>query len=180
MERSIALIALFAALIGALALLPSFTLGFGVPITAQMLGIMLCGTMLGPRKGALAVLLYLLLIAVGLPIAAGGAGGLGVFARPSVGYLIGFPVAAFVIGLVADRFAQPMDFWPAFVASLVGIATVTVFGVIGMWFMLSVTLPEAAGFALPFLPGDLIKAAIAGGITQGLARARPGLASLRA
>lgn len=179
MERSIALIALFAALIGALALLPSFTLGFGVPITAQMLGIMLCGTVLGARKGALAVLLYLLLIAVGLPIAAGGAGGLGVFARPSIGYLIGFPVAAFVIGLVADRFARPMDFWPAFFASLAGIVVVTVFGIIGMWIMLGVTLPEAMGFALPFLPGDLLKAVIAGGITQGLARARPGLVRLR-
>ena len=69
MERNIALIALFAALIGALALLPGLTLASGIPITAQSLGVMLAGTVLGARKGALAVLLYLGLIAIGLPIA---------------------------------------------------------------------------------------------------------------
>lgn len=180
MERNIALIALFAALTGALALLPSLTLGFGVPITAQMLGVMLCGAVLGARKGALAVLLYLALIAVGLPIAAGGAGGLAVFARPSIGYLIGFPLAALTIGLVADRFARPMEFWPVLVACLAGIVVVTVCGILGMWARLDLTLPQAAAAALPFLPGDLVKAVIAGGITQGLARARPGLVALRA
>jgi biotin transport system substrate-specific component len=181
MERNIALIALFAALIGALALLPGLTLASGIPITAQSLGVMLAGTVLGARKGALAVLLYLALIAIGLPIAANGGAGLGVFTRPSIGYLVGFPVGAFVIGLVADRFAEPMKFWPATVSALVGgMVVVTIFGIIGMWIMLGVTLPEAIAFAAPYLPGDIIKAVIAGGITQALYAARPGLAAIRA
>ncbi|MDR5652176.1 biotin transporter BioY [Ruixingdingia sedimenti] len=180
MERSIALIALFAALIGALALLPGLTLGFGVPITAQTLGVMLCGTVLGARKGALAVLLYLLLIAIGLPIAANGGAGLGVFARPSVGYLVGFPVGAFVIGLVSSRFANPMGFWPATLAALVGgLVVINVFGIIGMWIKLDVTLPVAIGYAAPFMPGDVIKAVAAGAITAALWKARPGLAAQR-
>jgi biotin transport system substrate-specific component len=57
---------------------------------------------------------------------------------------------------------------------------VTIFGIIGMWIMLGVTLPEAIAFAAPYLPGDIIKAVIAGGITQALYAARPGLAAIRA
>ena len=79
MERNVSLIALFAALIAVLGLVPRIELISGVPITAQSLGIMLCGTVLGARRGALAVLLFLLLVAIGLPILSGGRGGLGGF-----------------------------------------------------------------------------------------------------
>ena len=58
MEKNIAYIALFAALIAVLGLIPKITLAFGVPITAQSLGVMLCGTVLGARRGALAVGLF--------------------------------------------------------------------------------------------------------------------------
>ncbi|MFN7599597.1 MAG: biotin transporter BioY, partial [Cereibacter sp.] len=85
MERSLTHIALFAALIAVLGLVPQITLAVGVPITAQSLGIMLCGTVLGARRGALAVVLFLVLVAAGLPLLSGGRGGLGVFAGPSAG-----------------------------------------------------------------------------------------------
>ena len=75
----------------------------GVPITAQSLGIMLCGTVLGARRGALAVLLFLLVAALACPFSAAAAAGIGVFVGPSVGFLIGFPIAAFVAGLVVER-----------------------------------------------------------------------------
>ncbi|TMV86523.1 biotin transporter BioY, partial [Thioclava sp. BHET1] len=65
MERTLTRIALFAALIAALGLLPRLTLGSGIPLTAQSLGIMLAGTVLGARNGALAVLLFLLMVALG-------------------------------------------------------------------------------------------------------------------
>lgn len=181
MERTIALIALFAALIAALAFVPSLQLGSGVPISAQSLGIMLCGTVLGARKGALAVLLFLVLVAAGLPILSGGRGGLAVFAGPTAGYLIGFPIGAFVIGLVADQFARPMTFGPATVGALVGgLVVVNLFGILGMYLLLDLTPAGAVAAALPFMPGDIIKAVIAGGITQGLYRARPELITLRA
>ena len=139
---------------------------------------MLAGTVLGPRKGALAVLLFLALVALGLPLLAGGRGGLGVFAGPTLGYLIGFPLGAYVTGLVARRFDRPMAFGPALTGAFVGgIGVVTFAGILGMAVMMQVNLMTAAGFALPFLPGDLIKAALAAAITATLWRARPALAT---
>ena len=102
MERNVVYIAVFAALIAVLGLLPKLTLISGIPITAQSLGIMLCGTILGAKRGALAVLLFLALVALGLPLLAGGRGGLGVFTTPWAGFLFGFPVAAFVAGLMME------------------------------------------------------------------------------
>lgn len=97
--RDIARIAVFAALIVALGLPGSITVGgSGVPITLQSLGVMLAGAVLGARRGSLAVLVVIALVAVGLPVLAGGRGGLGVFAGPTVGFLIGWLPAAAVIG----------------------------------------------------------------------------------
>ena len=77
MEKTSVLVALFAALIAALGLVPAFPLASGVPITAQSLGVMLCGTILGSKKGGLAALLFIFLTLVGLPLLAGGRGGVG-------------------------------------------------------------------------------------------------------
>lgn len=174
MERSLTLIALFAALIAALGLIPKFTLGFGVPITAQTLGVMLCGTVLGARRGGLAVLLFLALVALGLPLLAGGRGGLGAFATPSVGFLIGWPLGAYVTGVCMENWRVLPVGWAAGVASaLGGIVVVYVFGVAGMMVMLDKTALEALALVSAFIPGDLIKAVVAGLITAGLARARP-------
>jgi biotin transport system substrate-specific component len=83
--RAIARISLLAAMIAVLGLLPTFYLPVtgGVPITAQTLGVMLAGIVLGPRHGALAVLLLIFVVALGAPLLAGGRGGLGVFFAPS-------------------------------------------------------------------------------------------------
>ena len=71
--RDMAQIAVFAALIAALGLPGSITVGFsGVPITLQTLGIILAGAVLGPRKGTAAVLVFLALTMIGLPLLAGG------------------------------------------------------------------------------------------------------------
>ena len=174
MERNLVMVAFFAALIAALGLLPKLTLGFGVPITAQSLGIMLCGTVLGARRGAMAVLLFLLLVALGLPLLAGGRGGLGLFVSPSAGYLFGFPLAAAAAGFVMERWRPPSVFLAAFVASVAGgVVVLFVPGVIGMSITLGKSLPEAAMLGLPFVPGDVIKAVVAGWVTAGLARFRP-------
>ncbi|WP_116600132.1 biotin transporter BioY [Primorskyibacter marinus] len=174
MERNTVLIALFAALIAVLGLIPKITLGFGVPITAQSLGVMLCGTVLGARRGSLAVLLFLLLVALGLPLLAGGRGGLGLFASPTVGFLVGFPVAAFVAGLIVEKTPRlallPAAILGAFVG---GIGVLYLFGIAGMAITLDKSFPEAALLVSPFIPGDLIKAALAGFVTAALAKARP-------
>ncbi|MCU0802633.1 MAG: biotin transporter BioY [Rhodobacteraceae bacterium] len=174
MERNVSYIALFAALIAVLGLVPKIDLAAGVPITAQSLGIMLCGTVLGARRGALAVLLFLALVAAGLPLLSGGRGGLGVFAQPSVGFLIGFPVAAFVTGWVMERttLATGPAAWAASVIG--GIAVLYVFGIAGLSIMLEKSLDEAALIAVAFLPGDALKTVLAGMVTAGLANMRPG------
>ncbi|OAN71858.1 BioY family transporter [Sulfitobacter sp. EhC04] len=174
MERSLTLIALFAALIAALGLIPKFTLGFGVPITAQTLGVMLCGTVLGARRGGLAVLLFIALVALGLPLLAGGRGGLGVFATPSTGFLIGWPVGAFVCGLIMERSRRLPVAWAAGIASVLGgIVVIYVFGVAGLMRALDKSALESLSLVTAFIPGDLVKAVLAGLITAGLARARP-------
>lgn len=173
MERNLTHIALFAALIAILGLIPKIDLAGGVPITAQSLGIMLCGTVLGAKRGALAVLLFLALVAAGLPLLSGGRGGIGVFASPSVGYLVGFPVAAFVIGWLMERTSLSVGMAATLASIIGGIGVLSVFGILGMSVMLEKSLGEAAFLAGAFLPGDLVKAVLAGIVTQTLARMRP-------
>lgn len=180
MERSLTHIALFTALIAVLGLVPRIDLAAGVPVTAQSLGIMLCGTVLGARRGALAVILFLLLVAVGLPLLSGGRGGLGVFASPSVGFLIGFPVAAFVAGWVMQK-TTLAPLWAAMAGSVIGgIGVLYAFGILGMSVMLDKSLAEASYLAIAFLPGDLIKVVAAGFVTQAIAKARPSALMSRA
>ncbi|MGB3147366.1 MAG: biotin transporter BioY [Paracoccaceae bacterium] len=174
MERNLALVALFAALIAALGLIPQIALPFGVPVTAQSLGVMLCGTVLGAKRGALAVLLFLALVALGLPLLAGGRGGVGVFASPTVGFLIGFPVAAFVTGLIVERWrSAPLSLVAGVAALIGGIGVLYIFGIAGLSVVLGKTTAEAAALVVAFVPGDILKAAVAGMITSALARARP-------
>ena len=103
MERTLAHVALFAALISVLGFLPRIDLVAGVPITFQSFGVMLAGAVLGARKGALAVLVFIGLIALGLPLLSGGANLWSVLYTPRIGYVIGFPVAAYVTGWLTQR-----------------------------------------------------------------------------
>lgn len=175
MERNVVYIALFAALIAVLGLIPKITLASGIPITAQSMGIMLCGTVLGARRGALAVGLFLLLVALGLPLLAGGRGGLGVFTTPWAGFLFGFPVAAFVTGLVVEKWRNGNLTVIAGVAAVVGgIGALYLVAIPYYMVMKPAGLREALVVAMaPFMPGDLIKAVLAGFITSALAKARP-------
>jgi biotin transport system substrate-specific component len=166
--RDIVLVALFAAIIVVLGLLPPVTLGFiPVPITAQSLGVMLAGCILGARRGAAAVLLVLLLVAIGLPVLSGGRGGLAVFAGPTAGYLVGWFFGAYVCGLIAERFVKEeeneLSQFLAFLAASVigGIAVVYLFGVPWLAYMSGKAFFETTIASLVFVPGDLIKAFVA-------------------
>ena len=177
MKRDLPLLALFAAVIAALGVLPAVTLLSGVPISAQSMGIMLAGAVLGPKRGALAVLLFLALVALGLPILSGGRGGLGVFMGPTLGYLVAFPIGAFVTGWIAERFARPMDFLPVLAGTIFGGIVITnLIGALGMAVMLKITYPTALGMASAFVLGDVIKAVLTAALTAAVARARPALA----
>ncbi|MEP3275314.1 MAG: biotin transporter BioY [Stappiaceae bacterium] len=175
-DRHLVLIALFAALIAALGLVPAFQVPFlgGVPITAQTLGVMLAGVILGPVRGALAVLLLLFGVALGLPLLAGGRGGLGVFQSPSVGFLIGWPIAAFVTGLIMQKMADANVLVSSIVAAAFGgIIVLYAFGVPGLAIMLKTPLWETFIGAMIYVPGDMIKVVLTGLITQTIARGYP-------
>ncbi len=173
MEKNLTQIALFAALIAVLGLVPKIDLISGVPITAQSLGIMLCGTVLGARSGALAVLLFLFVTIAGLPLLSGGRGGFGLLAGPSVGYIIGFPIAAYVTGWITEHWRASVTISATAGAFLGGFVVLNILGVIGMSVMLDKTVPEAALLALPFAVGDTIKSILAGVISAAIGRARP-------
>src|SRR3989339_2038370 len=95
--------ALFAALTAAVSPI-KIPLGFTpVPITLQTLMVLLSGAMLGPYYGALAMILYILVGALGLPVFAGGGSGIGALLGPSGGYLFSYFIAAFVIGKMLEK-----------------------------------------------------------------------------
>jgi biotin transport system substrate-specific component len=140
--------------------------GFGVPVTLQTLAVMLTGLVLGPGRGGLAVLLYLLLGFVGLPVFSRGPSGLQVLTGPTAGYLVSFPLAVVVVGLVARLVVRrtrrtvwvPLLVIASFVTT---VAVVHGLGVAGLMVNLHLPLPAALGADLPFLPGDLLKDVVA-------------------
>ncbi|MDQ4489566.1 biotin transporter BioY [Sinomonas sp. ASV486] len=177
--RSLALIAVFAALIAASALVPGIPVGsFGVPITLQTLAIMLTGLVLGAGRGAAAVGLYLVLAFAGLPIFSGGRAGLQILAGGSGGYIVGFLVGAFVLGLAAQfiirRFsARRRALWFFLAATLVLVVVVHGLGVLGM--MLNLKLSWNAAFLadLAYYPGDILKNIVAAIAATAVHRAFP-------
>ncbi|MEM7519899.1 MAG: biotin transporter BioY [Pseudomonadota bacterium] len=174
MERSVALIAVFAALMAASGYLPALSLAAGIPITAQTLVLMLAGTVVGAVRGGLAMLLFVGVGALGLPVFAGGKGGLGVFAGPTMGFIIGFPVAAFVTGFVMAQLRRtPVVLAAGVSAVLGGIVVLYVFGIFGFMMITGKDLAFSATTMAVFIPGDLVKAVLAAVITAALARARP-------
>jgi biotin transport system substrate-specific component len=161
--KDIVLIALFAAIMAMLGLAPKIELAFvPVPITAQSLGVMLAGSVLGAKRGALAIVLFLALVAAGLPLLAGGRGGLGVFASPSVGFLIGYPLAAFAVGWLTEIFWRGLTFAKLFAINVGGgVVFLYALGIPGIALVTGSTLKVAAAGSAAFLPGDILKAALA-------------------
>jgi biotin transport system substrate-specific component len=134
-----------------------------VPITGQTFAVLLTGAALGMRLGASGQALYVGAGALGLPIYAGGAGGWDAAqAGGTSGYLIGFIVAAAVVGYMAER-RQDRTFPTMFTAFIAGSFIIYLFGVIGLMLIFDMSVTEAivAG-VVPFVLGDVIKAAAAG------------------
>ena len=144
-----------------------------VPITGQTFAVLLTGAALGMTLGAAGQLLYVGLGVLGAPVFADASGGwdldrgLETITGATSGYLLGFIVAAGLIGYMAER-RQDRTFPTMFTAFLLGSAVIYAFGVIGLMITVDMTLTEAivAG-VVPFLVGDLIKAAFAGVLLPG-------------
>ncbi|WP_295826542.1 biotin transporter BioY [uncultured Microbacterium sp.] len=170
----LARVAVFAALIAVLGLPGSFPVFGGVPITAQTLGVMLAGAVLGPWLGALSVTVLLALVAAGLPLLAGGRGGIAVFLGPSAGYALGWILGAAVIGMLVHAGGRRPVLWRTALAMVAGgIGAIYAVGIPVQSLVTRLPLGETALASLVFLPGDLLKAAVATAIVAALVRAYP-------
>lgn len=138
-----------------------------VPVTLQTLGVLLAGGLLGRRYGPVSVAVYVFVGLVGVPVFAGGASGIGELAGPRGGYLIGFVLAAFIMGLTAERVRSrgAKGAWAFVLLAVGGIgATLLIYcaGVPWLAFVTGMGLEQGliVGAAL-FLPGDIVKLAVA-------------------
>lgn len=173
----LALVGTGAALVAVCSLLAIPVGTSGVPITLQTFGVLLVGALLGSRRGAFAVLLYLLVGFAGLPVFAEGTGGLATFAKPSVGYLLAFPLAAWVVGLVVERGSGALvpQVVRLTVGGLAGTAVIYAIGVPVLAARIGVSLGEAFALNLAFLPFDAVKLAVVVIVASAVHRAYPGL-----
>lgn len=183
--RDLALVAVFAALIAALGLVPALqVLPVGAPVTAQTLGVMLAGSVLGARRGALAVLTFLVLVAAGLPLLppskARPQGGLAVFTSVSGGFLVGWVLGAFVIGwLVERRTRRATAAWVAAANVVGGMAVIYAVGVPVMKAVGGLTAAQTLTVTAGFLPGDVLKVMASTVITLAVLRGYPGIVPSR-
>lgn len=135
-----------------------------VPISGQTFAVLLTAAALGPLRAVAAQGLYLGLGAVGLPFFAGGESGVQVFAGSTGGYLVGFVVAAWVVGALARR---GLDRTPhgTFVAFAAGSLVIYAFGLAWLAVVTGGTLGQVLAWGLtPFLIGDALKALLAAGL----------------
>ena len=136
-----------------------------VPITGQTLGVLLIGALYGPWRGALCLLAYLGEGAAGLPVFAGGASGAAVLVGPTGGYLIAFPVAAAIVGLLVQPLRGVLSGWRALPGLLIGTIVIYLIGVPGLALSTGMGLLTAIEKGmLPFIPGDLIKVVVAAAV----------------
>ena len=155
-----------------------------VPITLASFAVYLAGGILGWKKGTVAVLIYVILGAVGVPVFSGGAGGFAKLFGVTGGYIFGYIPCALLSGLFADLFYKKNSniknkflnwlsrAWSVPVGMILG--TVALYALGTVWFIVArgVTLEVAmAGCVLPFLPGDVLKILLAALLTGRLKKA---------
>ena len=133
-----------------------------VPVTGQTFAVLLAGAALGSRAGAASQGLYILLGLGGLPFFQGGNGGWDYATGPTLGYLVGFVVAAGAVGYLAER-EQDRTIITALPAFLAGTVVIYFFGIAWLMVSLQTDLTDALVKGLvPFVVGDLLKVALAG------------------
>ena len=170
--RDVLLVVGFALLTAAAAQI-EIQLGFTpVPLTGQTFAVLLSGAVLGMRRGALSQLVYWMAGLTGLPFYSGGAGGWKSGTGATLGYLVGFIIAAGAIGYLAEK-KQDRNFATSLPAMLLGSTLIYTCGAawlttyLNIGFATGETNAIALGVA-PFLVGDVIKALLAAACTTGV------------
>ncbi|MEM9952284.1 MAG: biotin transporter BioY [Chloroflexota bacterium] len=137
-----------------------------VPFTMQVLVVFLSGMVLGSRDGAASQLAYIGLIAMNLPVDARGLGAVAFFG-PTGGYLMGFAVAAFVIGWLVENSQDKV--WQRFLAGIVGLVVIYAFGAIVLKLVTGMDWSAAwVNGVAPFIGVDLVKALLAATLVEGI------------
>ena len=157
--KDLCYIALFTALIAVLAQI-SIPLPGGVPLTLQTFAVPLAGLVLGSKRGTIASLIYVLLGAVGVPVFAGLTGGLGKVLGMTGGFIVSFPIMAFLAGLAVKKSIKSPMLW---VWLVLGAVANYVVGTV--WFMVVAgsTLSAAlTACVIPFIPTAIIKIILSG------------------
>lgn len=182
-STDLALVSSLAALIAVCSILPAVNLSVFAPITLQTFGVLLAGAVLGARRGALAVLLWILIGMIGLPVFANGKAGLPVLVGPTGGYILGFVVGAAIIGTVATvavRRAGRGTAWVLTVGGLLALVVVHAAGIVGLHLRAGLGWHAAATVDGAFWIGDLIKLAATVLVAGAVHRAFPDLLRRRA
>lgn len=167
----IAVAVLLAALTAVLAQI-SIQLPGGVPFSFQHFPVFFAGLLLGPVWGGFAVLLYIVVGLAGAPVFSGGGAGIGYFIGPTGGFLIGFLLAAAVVGGVVHRSVEPRPFSEisplvAGGALLVSLVPIYVVGVPWLASVSGIPLGAAASAMALFAIGDVLKALLTAALVVG-------------
>ncbi|TAK31930.1 MAG: biotin transporter BioY [Chloroflexota bacterium] len=174
--RDLVMVPLFTAIMIALGFLYIPLPFTPVPITGQSLGAMLAGSILGAKRGALSMVVFLALVAVGAPVLAGGRGGFGILVGPSGGYILGFLLGAFLVGLLTQALRNRRGgFWWILISNGIGgIVGIHAPGIVWLSVVTHRSLFDALMVgSVPFLPGDMLKILAAAVIAQGVFAAYP-------
>lgn len=156
--KKLVYIALFTSFIYVLGFIPLIPIpGIGVPLILQNFGVLLAGSVLG-TIGTISVLLFLVLAAVGLPVLAGGRGGIAVFFGPTAGFLYGYVLAAFIIGLLTIRSWLYLNFFRMFIINLIGVFIIYCVGIPIFMIVTKIELSKAIITNSIFLLPDIAKA----------------------
>lgn len=154
--RDVTLIVLGALFVAALAQVKIPLPFTPVPLTGQTFAVLLVGATLGSKRGAASMALYIALGALGLPVFAGGASGIAYLSGATLGYLVGFVLAAYIIGLLAERGLE-RSVRTSLIPFMLGTLIIYICGALWLAVILGSLGKAIASGVLPFLIGDAIK-----------------------
>lgn len=136
-----------------------------IPFTLQTFAVFTTGGLLGSKKGTIAIIIYILLGVIGIPVFAGGKSGPGVIVGPTGGYITGFIFTIIIIGMITKIFRKNktwLNITMTFISMVLGDLVCFVIGTIQFMAVMETSLEVALGYCvIPFIIPDLIKMAVA-------------------
>jgi len=156
--RDLVVCSLFAAMTAVLSQI-SIPLPNGIPLTLQLLAVFLCGVILGAKKGFISTLVYVALGAIGLPVFAGFTGGFQYIVGYSGGFIISFPIVAFIIGFVSEKTDNMVLI---LLSTILGLIVSYTIGTLVFSLVTNTSISASlAACVIPFIFTDLLKCFIA-------------------